>query len=275
MEINAAASNVTEISAFFGMDENEKRSIARNYILFEVLVYLHFGLAIFGYVPLWTFCLAVFLYIPRWMISLHEAQHFYTPKTINPITRHNLLILTPFQLGYREMRDIHMRHHAHTAMEKDPEYYHIRGSWLSGYINVMFSPEQSVYFWIRDKGIDAELVKGMTIRLALFVAIVAAFGWQSLWYFVPVRIAYGTCLFWFSYCLHRKKGAYGTFQTIYPNAMRRIMVFLYGETLYQSISEHDIHHDYPGIAGHRLKSARPFYRPRKANRKPEAEAVAG
>lgn len=275
MEINATASNGSDISSFLGMSDNEKRSIARNYILFEALIYLHFGLAVFGYVPIWTFCLAVIVYIPRWMISLHEAQHFYTPKTINPITKHNLLILTPFQLGYREMRDIHMRHHAHTAMEKDPEYYHIRGSWLSGYINVMFSPEQSVYFWIRDKGIDAELIKGMSIRFALFAAVVAAFGWQSLWYFIPVRIAYGTCLFWFSYCLHRKSGAYGTFQARYPDIMRRVMVFLYGETLFQSITEHDIHHDYPGIAGHRLKAARAFYTPRRAHRKPAADAVAG
>src|SRR5688572_9669462 len=100
METNSIH-NASDITAFHGMTADERKSIARNYIAFEILIFLHFGLAIFGYLPLWTFCVAVFIYIPRWMISLHEAQHFYTPKTINPITRHNLLILTPFQLGYR------------------------------------------------------------------------------------------------------------------------------------------------------------------------------
>jgi fatty acid desaturase len=262
MEINSIH-GASDISAFLGMTDDEKKSIARDYILFEALIFIHFGLAIFGYVPLWTFCIAVFIYIPRWMIALHESQHFYTLQTINPITKHNLLVLTPFQLGYREMRDIHMRHHAYTAAEKDPEYYHIRGSWLSGYINVMFSPEQSVYFWIRDKGIDAELIRGMSIRFALFSALVVGFGWQSLWYFIPVRLAYGSCLFLFSYCLHRNNGEYGTFQVTYPAVLKKIMLFLYGPTLFPSISEHDIHHDYPLIAGHRLKAARPFYRPKR------------
>lgn len=254
----------SDISAFYGMNDQEKFSIARNYIVFEALIYIHFLFAALGYVPLWTFVVAVFIYIPRWMISLHEEQHFYNAKTINPITKYNLLTLTPFQLGYREMRDIHMRHHAYTATPRDPEYYHICGSWLSGYINVMFSPEQSVYFWIRDKGIDAELVKGMAVRLAVFLAIAVGFGWQSLWYFIPVRIAYGSCLFFFSYVLHRKSGAYGTFKISYPTLFQKFVVLIYGETLLQSVSEHDIHHDYPLIAGHRLTEARPFYRPKKS-----------
>jgi len=253
-----------KISAFYGMDGREKTAIARNYILFEILIYIHFTLASFEYLPMWSFVIAVFIYIPRWMISLHEAQHFYSPKTINLITRYNLLTLTPFQLGYREMRDIHMRHHAYTATPQDPEYYHIRGSWISGYLNVMFSPEQSVYFWIRDKGIDTELIIGMSIRLMVFSVIVLIFGWQSLWYFVPVRIAYGSCLFFFSYILHRKQGAYGTFKITYPILFQKLLRFLYGETLLQSVSEHDIHHDYPAIAGQRLAEARPYYQPRKS-----------
>lgn len=262
--IAATAPKTPDISIFYGVSDDERDSIAINYIVFEALIYIHFALAFFGYVPFWTFCLAVFIYIPRWMISLHEAQHAFTPKTINLVTKYNTLSVTPFQLGYREMRDIHMRHHAYTVTEKDPEYYHIRGSWLAGYLNVMFSPEQSTYYWIRDKGIDAELLTGMAIRFALFSAIVIGFGWQSLWYFIPVRVAYGSCLYLFSYGLHRKQGAEGTFQNHYPYIIRKIMLFVYGEILTQSISEHDIHHDYPNIAGHRLKIARPYYVPKKA-----------
>ncbi|HEY7986728.1 MAG TPA: fatty acid desaturase [Methylophilaceae bacterium] len=266
-------SNTSDITTFYGVSDKERSAIAINYIAFEALIYIHFLLAIFGYLPMWTFCVAVFLYIPRWMISLHESQHFYNMKTVNPITKYNTLTVTPFQLGYREMRDIHMRHHAYTVTEQDPEYYHIRGHWLAGYINVMFSPEQSTYYWIRDKGIDAELIKGMALRFAIFAAIVIGFGWQSLWYFIPVRVAYGSCLYLFSYGLHRQRGAEGTFQNKYPMFLQKIMSFLYGEILLQSITEHDIHHDYPNIAGHRLKASRPFYIPRRS-RETSAEPVA-
>jgi fatty acid desaturase len=246
------------------MNDQERGSITREYMVLEALTYLHFGLAIFGYVPLWTFCVAAFVYVPRWMIALHEAQHFYTPKTIPFLTKRNLLSLTPFQLGYREMRDIHMRHHAYAMSEKDPEYYHERGSWYAGYINAILSPELSVYFWIRDKGIDAELLKGMAIRFLVFTALVAGFGWQSLWYFIPVRLAYGTSLFLFSYGLHRRHEEEGTYRFAYPAVLRSVTVLLYGETLLHSVSHHDIHHDYPTIAGHKLTAARPFYVPKRS-----------
>lgn len=261
------------IAEFSGMTDQERRAVAFNYIVLEALVYIHFGLAIWGYVPLWTFAVAAFVYVPRWMIALHEQQHCCTPKNINPIVRHNLLTLTPFQLGYREMRDIHMRHHAFAMSEKDPEYYHERGSWPSGYVNAILSPELSVYFWIRDKGIDAELIKGMAIRFAMFSAVAIGFGWQSLWYFIPARLAYGTSLFLFSYGLHRRHGEEGTYQVNHPTLLKKIMLYVYGETLLHSVGAHDIHHDYPLIAGHRLKAARPFYVPRNSRAKNAALPV--
>jgi fatty acid desaturase len=261
---NPSAQTASDITAFFDISDKERKTIAWEYIIFEALTFIHFSLAFMGYVPYWTFCIAVFWYIPRWMIALHEQQHFCTPKNINIITRHNLLILTPFQLGYCEMRDIHMRHHAHGATEKDPEYYHIKGHWFAGFINVFFSPEQSVYFWLKEKKVDAELVRGMLIRFSLFVAIVAICGWQSLWYFIPVRLAYGSCLFFFSYCLHRKDGEYGTFSIQYPGFLRKLMHIFYGNTLLHSVSEHDIHHDYPRVPGNRLGEARPYYVPRRS-----------
>lgn len=254
--------NVLDISSFVGVTENERANVVKNYIAFEGMVYIHFVLAILGYVPLWSFCVGAFVYVPRWLISLHELQHCCTAKTINFFTKHNFLILTPFHLGYREMRDVHMRHHQYTATEQDSEYYHISGSWYSGLINVMFMPEQSTYFWIRDKGVDAELARGLLLRFTLFMMIVLSLGWQSLWYFIPVRLAYGTALFFFNYGLHRKNGEYGTYQVFYPTILEKMMLLIYGNTLLYSVSEHDIHHDYARIPGNKLRKARPFYQPK-------------
>lgn len=250
------------ITDFFGVDESDRNWLAVEYVFFEIITYVHFYLALNAYLPMWTFWLGVCVYIPRWMICLHEQQHQCTPKTINPITRLNLLLLTPIQLGYCEMRDIHMRHHAYGATPRDPEYYHIRGHWFMGWLNVMFSPEQSVYFWLKDKKIDKEFVLGVSIRFTLFMSLALYFGFDFLWYLIPVRLAYGTCLYAFSYCLHRKNGEYGTFKIDYPDWLKRIFTPIYGQKLIQSVSEHDIHHDYPRIAGQYLTVSRRCYSPR-------------
>nr|WP_320166339.1 fatty acid desaturase [uncultured Methylophaga sp.] len=251
------------ISNFYGVDVKEKNLMVIDHIFNNVMVYAHFWLVANSYLPLWTFILGVALYIPRWMITLHEFQHCFSPKDINVITRLNLLTLTPIQLGYSEMRDIHMRHHAYTATPRDPEYYHIKGSPVSGFINVFFSPEISVYYWLRDKKIDSEFIFGVSVRLLVFTSLIYFFGWMSIWYFLPVRLAYGSCLFFFSYWLHREKGEFGTFKINYPRWFKVLLILLYGRTLYFSVSHHDIHHDYPRVAGSKLEKAREHYIPRR------------
>lgn len=264
---NESLNKTKNLSCFFGISDGERTSLAVEYIFYELLTYIHFLLAYFNFVPMWTFVIGVIVYIPRWMICLHEMQHHFTPKTINPITRLNLLSLTPLQLGFVEMRDIHMRHHAHPAKPQDPEYYHIKGHWLAGWINVMFSPEISTYHWLKKKKMDDEFKRGVSIRFILFVSLAFAFGWSFLWYLIPVRLAYGSCLYFFSYGLHRKNGDYGTFAIEYPLWLKIIASLVYGEKLLQSVSEHDIHHDYPTIPGQYLRASRPWYTPRASRQR--------
>jgi len=255
----------TFLSFLSKKSENETSRLVWGILTYITLVYIHFGLAIAGFLPLWTFCIAVPMYIARWMIGLHEALHAIKLEDTNSLIMLHLLLVTPLSLGYREIRDIHMRHHAYTLTDKDPDIYHLRGNMLSGFILATFSPEISAYNWIRNKGVDKALLFGMLLRFVLFCIFVGSLGWLSLWYFIPVRIAYGTCMFAISFPLHRKNGAYGTFTPNFGILLETIMELYAGSTALNTLKYHDIHHDYPRISAQKLPVARHHYKPKRSS----------
>lgn len=250
------------------LSKNPEMDISRlewTNLIYIVFVYAHFALGVFGFVPLWTFCIGAPMYVARWMIGLHEILHLLKPQDINPLIRLHLLIVTPFSLGYREVRDIHMRHHAYTVTDKDPDLYHIKGNFFTSFLTVLIQPEISAYHWVREKGFDRELALGMTLRFVLFTVFTISLGWTALWYFIPVRLAYGSCMFSISFPLHRQSGEYGTYTPKYGLFLETIMDVFFGRAALNTLSYHDIHHDYPRISAFKLPVARKYYRPKPSS----------
>lgn len=254
--------NTSYLSALSKNSEREKQKLIIENIFYLSIIYLHYAIAVSGLAPLWTFCFLAPIFVARWMIGLHDIMHICKPQDVNVIIWFHLLILTPLSLGYREMRDIHMRHHAYTVTEHDPDLYHIQGNIFSAYLNVLFSPELSFYYWVKEKGVDKQLLQGILIRLILFMCLVYWLGWMSLWYFIPVRLAYGTGMFSISYPLHRKDKKYGTFQPRLANWLKESMRICLGNAAINTLYYHDIHHDYPKIQAVKLPEARQFYSPK-------------
>lgn len=231
-------------------------------VLYLLLVYAHLGAALAGHLPLWTFCVFAPMYVSRWMIGLHETLHQIRYEDTPLIIRLHLLIVTPISLGFREIREIHMRHHAYTLTERDPDLYHIRGGFVMAFVKATLSPEISAYYWIKNSGVDKELAAGMAIRFALFVQLVGMLGWDSIWYFIPVRLAYGACMFSISHFLHHSEGMYGTFPPNFGSVLDTLIKAYFGKAAWQTLCYHDIHHDYPKIAAFKLPEARHYYSPR-------------
>jgi fatty acid desaturase len=252
--------------------KHEINQLSRGNIIYIFLLYGHFALAIAGYLPLWTFCIAAPMYVSRWMIGLHEFLHVVKPEDANLFIRLQLLLVTPFSLGYREIREIHLRHHAYAVTERDPDLYLFRGGMITSFLYAVASPEISVYHWIRDKGVDQQLVLGMLVRLILFSLFVWNLGWLSLWYFIPVRLAYGSSMFSISFPLHRKDGAYGTFTPRFGMG-ERLMQLYCGRAALHTLLYHDIHHDYPRISALKLPAARLHYTPKPLHNKALSGAV--
>jgi fatty acid desaturase len=220
------------------------------------LLYLHFLLVLAAWLPYWSFLLAVPIYVVRWMLSVHELFHVRTAEQVDPITRLLPLVLSPFTLGYKEMLDIHRQHHRHTAEPEDSEYYQLRGPAWIGFLNALFVPEQAFVRWLLRKRLDADLLKGMVIRFALFALLVGISGAEFWAYFIPVRLSFGISNFSFFYCLHRQGGEYGTYPLPLPLWAERIFSFLFGEEAMLATCHHDVHHAHPRIAAHALAEAR-------------------
>lgn len=263
MQQTMAAKSV--LGALSKNSADEIRQLLLGDVAYLSLVYIHFGICLAGFLPLWTFCVGAPMYVSRWMIGLHETLHIVRWEDTPLLIRLHLLIVTPISLGFKEIRDIHMRHHAYTLTEEDPDLYHIRASFVGGFVKATLSPEISAYHWIRDKGIDRQLGIGMAIRFTLFVLFVGSLGWTSLWYFIPVRLAYGACMFSISHFLHHKEGVYGTFTPRFGKFLDAVITVYFGPAALQTLCYHDIHHDHPRIAAFKLPEARQFYVPKPSS----------
>lgn len=184
--------------------------------VYMALLYAHFGFALAGIVPYWTLTLSAAVLVPRWMLAVHELFHIRSERQVAWLTRLLPLALTPLVLGYREYRTIHFGHHRHMATQDDPDFFHIRGSKLTGALNALTAVDQTFFRYLAKHGADRELVIGSALRLGVFVGLIAISGAQFFWYWVPVRLAYGSSYFSFFYCLHRRGKAYGVYPLTLP-----------------------------------------------------------
>lgn len=135
----------------------------------------------------------------------------------------------------------------HLDTPDDPDYFHIRGAPLTGLLNALSAPEQSWFRRVAHHGLNAPLLRDSLIRLALFALLVAVSGWAFLWYWIPLRLAYGASYFSFYYCLHRRGPEYGVYPLRPPPIVAHAFGLLFGNDALQATCHH-IQHANPRIA---------------------------
>ena len=248
----AAAKPATrEYAAWFNTRAEARRLILTIWICYALL-YGQFALALAGVLPLWSMVLTAPVWVVRWMLATHELLHLRSEYQLDPFLRLQPLLLTPFSLGYKEFLSYHRGHHRHMATPEDPEYYQLRGSKLCGLLNAMSAPEQSFLRWVVREKIDTELWLGATLRCILFGALIWASGWHFLWYWIPVRIAFGLSYFAFFYTLHRRGAEYGVYPLVLPSWGARLFGVLFGREALLATCHHDAHHRQPRVSAFRL-----------------------
>lgn len=234
-------------NSYFGSDADARR-LTWTPLVCYVLLYGHFALAAMGWVAWWTLCCSAPLLMVRWLLATHELMHLRGAREVDLITRLMPMLLTPLSLGYREFLDIHRGHHRFMATPQDPEYFQLRGGKLQGLLNAMTAPEQAFLRWLARKGVDAELVLGALLRCALFGLLILLSGWKFLWYWIPLRAAFGASYFAFFYALHRRGDEYGVYRVTLPAWGGRLFALLFGREALLATTYHDIHHAHPLVS---------------------------
>lgn len=232
-------------------------SLRRVYVALG-LIYGQFLLAVTGVIPFWTTLLTFHPLLMRWMLSLHEVFHARPAHEAPFYVRFLSPVVTPLQAGYREYRQIHLDHHRSMCTPDDPDLFHMQGGKLRGFLVAMSTPEQHFVRWVARRGIDREFATGVAIRFTIFAGLIALSGWNFLWYWVPLRLSWGTGYFYFFYHLHRRGDEFGVYRFELSPWAARLFVWLYGSTSFNAMCLHDLHHAYPQVDAadlHKLLSA--------------------
>lgn len=164
-----------------------------------------------GRLPGWVLVTAVPVLYVRCALIVHELMHVRGAEAVFWIQRLMMILDSPMCLGYREYRDIHLRHHRHAGTELDPEFFQIRGGHLRAFVNALLATEIAFVHWVREHRMSGELVRLATVRALVFFGLVAAFPAAFLVYLVTIRLVIGVSNFLFHHATHARAGSYGNF----------------------------------------------------------------
>lgn len=254
-----------ETSAFttfpkdYGANDQDGRQYTRHCLLGAAVLGVGYGLAIAHLIPLVVLPLVVALVLPRWMINFHELLHLYPENQINPWIRLmgvGPLPLSVISLSYREIRTLHFGHHGAPGTDSDPDAYHIRGHWSVVIFNAFTAPEQSTLRWLIARGITVQLGIDLTLKLLIFIGLMALGGGPFLWLWLSMRLVYGLGDLAFFRMVHYRQGNCGTFGLTLPPPLLTFSEIAVGKTVVHTTINHDIHHRYPHIAARCLMAAR-------------------
>ena len=212
-----------------------------------VAIYALLGAALGGLFPAVLLVAAVPLVYVRLSLALHELLHLRAAARVPAFHRLAMIFDTPFGLGYREHRALHLRHHRSGAGAADPELFQITGGHLRAFACSLFAPECSLLLWIRTRGISAPLAREASLRLALFALVAALNPMVFLLYWAVLRTSIGAAGFVFHHVLHNRSGRLGTFSLPVSERVLRAGYALFGTEPMLILARHRAHHLWPEL----------------------------
>jgi hypothetical protein len=223
------------------------RRYVRITLLHTLALYGVLAAALLGLLPAWALVPAVpWLYV-RLSLSLHELLHARAAAGVPAFHRLAMIFDTPFGLGYREHRAIHLRHHRFGGGDRDPERYQIAGGHFRALGNALTTPERSLAAWIRTRGLEAPLLRAACFRFACFCVVAAIDPVVFVVYWLVLRASIGGAGFVFHHLLHNRGGRLGTYALPCPPWAVRIGRLAFGDEPMLILAHHRSHHLWPSV----------------------------
>jgi fatty acid desaturase len=237
-----ASSGVT-----MGRDAFEARRYLRATFAWTIVMYALLGAALAGLAPAMLLVVAVPLVYVRLSLALHELLHLRAAARVPAFHRLAMILDTPFGLGYREHRALHLSHHRRGADGGDPELFQIAGGHFRALACSLVAPERSLVVWIRTRGISASLAREASLRLVVFVLAATLNPMVFLLYWIVLRASIGAAGFVFHHVLHNRNGRLGTFSLPVSEGALRVGYALFGTEPMLILARHRAHHLWPEL----------------------------
>jgi fatty acid desaturase len=241
-EVVASGGAGARLPRAFYRDQADAARYQRVSLAYLVAIYGLLGVAMAGLAPVWLLFLLVPPLYVRTALCAHELMHVCPAGRVSFAHRLMMILDTPVGLGYREHRDIHMRHHRSPATERDPEFFQIRGGHLRALASSMVSPEWAFARYARERRLSRPWAIEVSVRAAAFVLLTWLNPSVFLAYWIALRVSIGVSNFLFHHALHYRAGRYGTFRLEPSPAADRVLRVLLGTESVLILYEHPAHH---------------------------------
>jgi fatty acid desaturase len=215
-------------------------------------MYVLLALAVMKVVPPWPLLVLIPPLYVRSALNAHELMHVRSERQVPWLHRLMMVLESPVCLGYREHRDIHLRHHRHCASEADPEFFQIRGGHARALAAAMLSPEWMFVDYVREQGAGHALRVEAAVRCGVFVAVCAANPVAFTYYWMALRASVGFSQYAFHHALHQRDGQYGTYALRLSPRIGRLVRVLVGAECVHILTEHPAHHAWQGVKPEQL-----------------------
>ncbi len=194
----------------------------------------------------WLLAVVPLVYV-RLALAMHELLHLRAGARVPAFHRLAMIFDTPFGLGFREHRAIHLRHHRHSAGAHDPELFQLRGGHLHAFAAALLVPELSLWHWLRRHGLSTALAREALLRCVCFAAIAVLNPLAFLVYWLALRLSIGASGFVFHHLLHQRDGRLGTFALPGTPMLFKLGRLLFGDEPMLILQRHRAHHLWPQL----------------------------
>jgi fatty acid desaturase len=204
-------------------------------------------LAFYELIPLWSIPLFIIALYPSMYASVHDICHSSISKKFGFISRVVPFIVTPIWGGTRVFQETHYRHHLYFATDKDPWIKYYFGHPLSALFFNILEPETNFYNFLKNKGIDREILINVSYNTAFIVANVVLLKQYYLILLLSARVMHGLTVFFFNFYLHRDRlsanadyGVYERSGAVKPYAF--LLNVIFGRSVVDGFMYHNRHH---------------------------------
>lgn len=231
---------------WFHRPEDVRRYVRRAQV-WMLTLYGCLTAAMLGLVALIWLVPLIALAYARGALLTHELMHIRRVDQVPRLLRPMMLFDTPFGLGYREYRAIHLRHHRHAGTADDPEHYQIAGGPLRALAGAFLASEIAMLHWLRREGLSAELRREAAGRGLLFCALLVANPPVFATWWLVMRGVVGASNFAFHHAVHARGRRLGQFRFATVAPLDALLRLALGRALYPVLFDHPAHHVWPQV----------------------------